>query len=646
MNAPSDGQRERIRNLFDDAINVSGPAPTFTGAEPLPPGHLLGKCRIEKELGKGGMGAVYLARHTTLDVPVAVKVLPPQVAQQSPEFAERFLREARLAAQLRHPNVVPVMDADRDEATGLHYIVQEYVDGGSIRDKMRKGPIDEKNALRVVTAVAKALDAAAQHGIVHRDIKPDNILLSREGTVKLADLGLAKRVGEESSGLTLTTSPMGTPFYMSPEQIQDVKRVDIRSDLYSLGATLFHMMTGVPPFQGDNVYSIIHKVMNDPVPDPREKKPEISDFAARICMRMMSKEPGTRPQTPKALLEDLRSSTVPPTARREVAPRPKTARRRAVPARRSAAPVLVIVLVVLFGCVGLGGLFGVMGYFWTVQLPEEEPSVVAPPSMPGMMKPVDLEPTRRPLASVVEALARGCILALSFDGAITDLSARAHPVRAVGTTRIGEGRVGAALRFNGEDAYVDLPPLLERTVAMWVRPEKAAQMGWYDGGTSDAPHEAFQIGMFRPGGVNPGDSPYPRNFGVFMGFWTIDAVAPCNEITADWHHVVVRWDGDRDVRIAVDGVFRSGSVVHHATNYAAGNGEFDLIDRPAPPADAPTRLGMIRAPFWNEGGTHFNGVLDEVAVWDRALTEQEILMLYDFSGRGESYCEAIGRINR
>ncbi|MDT8390414.1 MAG: serine/threonine-protein kinase [Lentisphaeria bacterium] len=280
------------------------PGPKTAFSE-LHAGQVIGRCKIIRELGRGGMGAVYLARHQTLDVPVAVKVLPPQVAERDPQFAERFMREAKLACRIKHANVISVMDALQDETTGLYMIIQEYIDGGTVRELIKRGGVTEKQALDIVAGVAEALVTAAEFGVVHRDIKPDNVMLTAKGVVKLADLGIAKASAEEEAGLTMSHVMMGTPAYMAPEQATDAKNVDARADIYSLGATLYHMLCGTAPYSGDTAYAVLTKLATAPPPDPREKNPSISDAAADLVMRMMAKEPAKRPPTAARLLEEV-----------------------------------------------------------------------------------------------------------------------------------------------------------------------------------------------------------------------------------------------------------------------------------------------------------------------------------------------------
>ncbi len=309
--------------MVDENRTLAEPRPTPPGGldswpllqpesgDELKSGQILGKCRIERLLGRGGMGAVYLARHTTLDIPVAVKVLPPAVVREKPQFAERFVREARLAAKLQHPNLLAVKDSDRDPGTGLLYIVLEYIDGGSVRDRLNEGPLSVKEAVRIAIDTLRALAAAAKLGVVHRDIKPDNLMLTSDGQVKVADLGLAKDMVEKTD-TTRTLDIMGTPAYMSPEQARDTKNVDIRADIYSLGATLYHMLTGEVPYAGRNSFEVLTRLATEPIPDPRRKRPEVPEALATVCRRALAKNPVERYQTPEAMIVELEASLNPP----------------------------------------------------------------------------------------------------------------------------------------------------------------------------------------------------------------------------------------------------------------------------------------------------------------------------------------------
>ncbi|MBO5688787.1 MAG: serine/threonine protein kinase, partial [Lentisphaeria bacterium] len=296
------GTPEEIQDFVQSGQAVSGmSAACFFWT----PGLIIGKYEIIRKLGKGGMGVIYLARHTQLDTLRALKVLPAGEADEKKDFAERFIREARIASQIRHPNVVEVMDVEADPELHVSYIVMEYVDGGSLRQTLRKQDrLNLEQAIVTIQGVVSALCAAAEHGIVHRDIKPDNIMFTKRGEVKLADLGIAKK-DDEDDNLTKTNVMMGTPAYLSPEQVENPKTVDIRSDIYSLGATFYEMLTGQPPYPGNSAYDILRKIFSEPVPDPRNILPEIPEEIALIVMKMLAKDPQKRYQTPEQLRDAL-----------------------------------------------------------------------------------------------------------------------------------------------------------------------------------------------------------------------------------------------------------------------------------------------------------------------------------------------------
>jgi serine/threonine-protein kinase len=254
------------------------------------------------KLGKGGMGSVYKARHQKLDKLVALKVLPPELASNQ-EYLDRFMREARAAAKLNHPNIVQALDVG--ESYGYHYFVMEYVEGRTVKDMIEQdGPLPEGRALDIVIQVSEALVHAWKHEMVHRDIKPSNIIVNEQGVAKLCDLGLAKSVSEDGT-ITQTGVIMGTPFYLSPEQARS-EDLDCRSDIYSLGVTLFHMTTGQVPFTGNSAATILYKhIFLDP-PKPKSLNPKISDGLSRLILRMMSKSRDDRPQTPTTLIGELR----------------------------------------------------------------------------------------------------------------------------------------------------------------------------------------------------------------------------------------------------------------------------------------------------------------------------------------------------
>ena len=277
-------------------------------------GREIGKYVIVKRIGKGGMGEIYLARHKTLGTYRALKVLPKEMQEDNAKFYERFIREAKLASEIRHPNVVAVMDIETDTSFGFSYIVMEYIDGGSLRRILKSNKnLPEEQSVVIVEAIASALRAAEEHNIVHRDIKPDNIMFTKQGEIKLADLGIAKN-DEEDNELTKTNVMIGTPAYLPPEQVQDAKTVDGRADIYSLGATFYEMLTGQHPYPGKTTYEILHKLFSDPVPDPRKINPGISAASAAIVMKMLAKDAKERFQTAGELLEAMDRTFPPHTA--------------------------------------------------------------------------------------------------------------------------------------------------------------------------------------------------------------------------------------------------------------------------------------------------------------------------------------------
>ena len=258
---------------------------------------------IVGEIKQGAMGNVYKAIQTSLGRLVALKVLPAWLARDA-TYVERFLREARAAAALNHPNIVSVIDVGVD--SGVYYMVMEYVEGENLKDMIaRRGRLEEKEALKYTLDIAQALEAAHKAGIVHRDIKPANIIIAEDGTAKLCDLGLAKRQ-EGDAQLAGARQILGSPQYMAPEQVENSASADIRSDIYSLGVTLFQMLTGRPPYEGRNIYEIMEKQLSEPLPDVRRIVPGVSENVARLIRRMTDKRPERRYQTPTELIKDIK----------------------------------------------------------------------------------------------------------------------------------------------------------------------------------------------------------------------------------------------------------------------------------------------------------------------------------------------------
>jgi len=269
---------------------------------PLP--RRLGRYEVLERIGSGGMGTVFRARQLPIDRIVALKILSPDLAGDS-RYIRRFVREARAAGSLNHPNAVLVHDVGRVE--GHPYICMEHVDGTTVERMLReRGRLAPDEAVSIATDVARALEKAHALGIIHRDIKPDNMLVDVRGIVKLADLGLARgpvSAGQES--VTRDGIGMGTPCYMAVEQARDARRADARSDIYSLGATLYHMVTGRVPFDGDSAVDVLMRAAEDPLVGPAEIVPGMPDSVVRVIERMMAKDAASRYQTASALLADL-----------------------------------------------------------------------------------------------------------------------------------------------------------------------------------------------------------------------------------------------------------------------------------------------------------------------------------------------------
>jgi serine/threonine-protein kinase len=253
------------------------------------------------------MGSIYKALQVSMDRIVAIKCLAPKYAAND-KFRERFLREARAVARLNHPNIIQGIDVG--DSNGVHYFAMEYIDGPTVGELLKRGgALDEKRALNIVTQIAKALQHAFNHGIIHRDIKPDNIMLTREGVAKLCDLGLAKVASpqdNDSSG-TKPGASMGTPYYIAPEQARGEQTVDTRADIYSLGASFYHMTAGDVPFPGQSAADVISKHLTEPVTPPRVKNPLISGPVDWVIVKMMQKAREDRYQTPNELVKDLES---------------------------------------------------------------------------------------------------------------------------------------------------------------------------------------------------------------------------------------------------------------------------------------------------------------------------------------------------
>jgi serine/threonine-protein kinase len=335
-------------------------------------GRTLDDFHVLRRLGQGGMGAVYLAEQVSLKRKVALKILRTELAV-NPEALERFKKEAENVARATHANIVQVYAIGT--ADGLPYMALEYVEGRNLREYLaKKGPPELSVALRIMSQVAAALQRAAELGIVHRDIKPDNILLTRKGEVKVADFGLSRVLNGAQPALHLTATgvTMGTPLYMSPEQVEG-KPVDSRTDIYSFGVTCYHMLAGHPPFRGQNAFEVALQHVNAEPRPLAEARPDLPPSLCTVVHKMMAKGPDRRYQTGRELLKDLAglrltmsgpsNGTAPVTSVDPAAPAtPATGTVRTVPVQPLSRPRWVSALAGL--AIGLGLAAGVaLGWY-------------------------------------------------------------------------------------------------------------------------------------------------------------------------------------------------------------------------------------------------------------------------------------------
>lgn len=263
-------------------------------------GMTVGQCTVEELLGRGGMASVYRGRQPHLDRDVAIKILPAHYAAD-PAFVERFNLEARSTARLSHPHIVTVHDAGDDD--GHLYILMEYVAGGTLRERMAGGQLAMAEVRRIVREVASALDYAHDAQIVHRDVKPANVLMDPTGRTVLSDFGIAK-VLQSTTALTHAGAGVGTPEYMSPEQCRGLA-VDARVDIYALGVMIYEMLTGRTPFAADNFTALAHAHLYEPPPPPSHFNPRISPAVQAVILKALEKTPADRFQRASELAVDL-----------------------------------------------------------------------------------------------------------------------------------------------------------------------------------------------------------------------------------------------------------------------------------------------------------------------------------------------------
>jgi tRNA A-37 threonylcarbamoyl transferase component Bud32 len=267
-------------------------------------GRQLGPYQVIAPLGEGGMAAVYEAYHAAMDRNVAIKVLPQHLARSDAQFVGRFTQEARVLARLQHPHILAVFDFG--EAEGYTYLVMPLIDAGTLKDLLRGRPLPLLQIRSILSQVGDALDYAHTGGLIHRDVKPGNVLVDPRGNCLLADFGIAKMV-EGTADFTTPGGMIGTPAYMSPEQGRG-KKVDARSDLYALGVVLFEMATGRVPFDADTPVAVVFKHISDPLPLPRTLNPDLPEGVERVILKSLAKDPDDRYQTAGTMVQALQQA--------------------------------------------------------------------------------------------------------------------------------------------------------------------------------------------------------------------------------------------------------------------------------------------------------------------------------------------------
>jgi serine/threonine protein kinase len=363
---------------------LSAPTPSIDPTKLPPALRDHPRYRIIRPLGQGGMGVVYQAEHRVMERMVAVKVIN-RALMNHPDVAERFNREVRAAAMLDHPNIVKAYDAE--QVGDLQLLAMEFVEGQSLGDYVhKKGPLPITHACHYVRQAALGLQHAHEKNMVHRDLKPQNLMRTPRGIVKILDFGLAKLFSENraEAGLTQENVVMGTPWYLAPEQAENTRTADIRADIYSLGCTLFCLLTGQPPFTGDDPIQVIIAHLQEAPPPIETLRPDIPPELSALVTRMLAKKPSDRPQTPKDVAEALLVFTK-PSPKPPNGPLPCTVKKtfvnRSAPTRGSALmgrrrlilSTVVAGIAVIVSGLWASGVFRVKTPLGTIVLTVDEP---------------------------------------------------------------------------------------------------------------------------------------------------------------------------------------------------------------------------------------------------------------------------------
>jgi serine/threonine protein kinase len=341
----------------------------------------VGRFELQREIDRGGMAVVYLARDPQLGRAVALKILPREF-MFSPKFRARFEREAKVLVSLQIPGIVPVYDFGEHE--GQPYLVMRYMVGGDLTNRIRQGPMSITESAEILSRIAPALDEAHRRGLIHRDLKPGNVLFDEENIAYLADFGVVKLTEDQSMTLTTQGGVIGTPAYMSPEQVMGKDELDGRSDIYALGAILYQMLTSQVPYKSDTPMGQAMMHVVEPLPDVQEARPELPPEAQEIIEKAMAKDRADRYPTAGALAEAVNDLA------RESGETPVAA----VPVKRESKKLPLVAL--------LGGLFAVLcliavvagGAFLLTSDTEEEPTIT-PTKIPATDTPeITLEPSK------------------------------------------------------------------------------------------------------------------------------------------------------------------------------------------------------------------------------------------------------------